>query len=170
MKKMDSLRVAITTAMPDLKAAPKNLRMWVDRGTSQSRQTATLGFGFKYRLNVLLMDLPTTSDIATLATAIYIWARINQPDLLAVGSDGFNFEVDVLDSKTADLLLQLDLAENVSVQAKQGGGFTTTYLDEPVPMFGDDLPFGGLIPAPLLTGVAITDEGTMDRDGILFDD
>ncbi|NBC35551.1 hypothetical protein GTZ99_03160 [Novosphingobium sp. FSY-8] len=150
MNKINALRASLTQAMPELAASPKNLRMWVDRGTVGSRHTATLGFGFKYRLNVLLVDF--ASDIAALVLPIWIWARLHQPDLLEPKTDGLSFDVDFMSATQADILIQMDLTENVTATA-QDGGYRLTYLPEPTPMFADDLPPGGLEAVPLLSAI-----------------
>lgn len=165
MQKIDSLRAALTAALPEYKAAPQKLLLWTDKGTARSRQTKTLGFGFKFRLNVLLLDF--TTDIAALVLAIFVWMRVNQPDLLAPDTDGIEFDVDFLDNRKADLHIKLDLKQNVSVQAKEGGGFVCTYLAEPDPLFLDELPLGVPDPTLPLSAIVIENEGDLLRDGTL---
>lgn len=155
MLKIITLRSAIEQAIPELVATPNLLRIWVDRGSGQSRQTPNLSLAFKFRLNVLLLDF--TADIAVLALAIFRWARVHQPDLLAVGADGFNFEVDFLDENKADLLFQLDLGQSIAVYPTDTG-YTVTYLPEPDPLFADDAAPNPLTTIPTLTNVVV--EGT----------
>lgn len=85
MKKIDSLRDALLAATPELQQQPARLRMWVDRGSVQARQTESLSFAYGFRLNVLIMELAT--DISVLTLAITRWLRVNQPELLAPGTD-----------------------------------------------------------------------------------
>jgi hypothetical protein len=146
MQKIDSLRAAITAALPEYKAAPKKLLLWVDRGTGHSRQTATFGFGFKFRINIMLLDF--SADIGALVFALFMWMRVNQPNLLDPGTDGIEFDVDFLDNAKADLVIKLDLKQNVSVKPNEAkpGTFLLDYLTEPEPMFLDDLPSARPIP------------------------
>jgi phage tail protein X len=50
-----------------------SLRVWIDRGTVQSRQTATFGFAMAFRLNVLLMEM--TTDIAAVGYIVRLAAH-----------------------------------------------------------------------------------------------
>lgn len=155
MLKINLLRAALMEAMPELKAAPKNLIMWVDRGAVQSRDTDDLSFGISFQLNVLLIEF--AGDIAAFALAILIWLRVQQPDRFAMGADAFDFEVDILDNGKVDLQIRLQLRQNVAV-ALTPQGASASYLPEPAPLFADDLPFGGLDAAPLLHSITLNGE------------
>lgn len=152
--KAASLRAALTDALPEFQREPDRLRMWVEDGAAQHRQTATLAFGFRYRLNVLLVECAT--DIALVALPLFRWLRVNQPDLLAPGRDGFTFDADILDNRTADMLIQLELTDNVTVAPREEGGWTLDYLPEPDPMFPDFDGLGDADPIPDLAKVVTT--------------
>lgn len=158
MLKIDTLRAALGGAVPELRTQPARLRLWADRGTAQARQTATLAFAYRFRLNVLIMDLAT--DISVVALAIFIWLRVNQPDLLAPGAEGFSFDVDLLDNGAADVLIQLDLTQNVGVAPQPDGSWRLQDLPEPDPLFDDALGLGGADPIPLLARITL-DDGTI---------
>lgn len=162
MNKINTLRTALQAALPELKADPARLRMWIERGEAQSRQTATRGFAFAYQLNILIIEFAT--DIAVLALALFDWLRVNQPDLLAPGATGFSFDVDILDNETADVLVQLNIAQNISAAPQPDGSTLLTYLDEPDPLFDDFLGAGGADPVPVLTQVNIAGEGVVLPD------
>ncbi|NOW46714.1 hypothetical protein FHW96_002874 [Novosphingobium sp. SG751A] len=155
MLKINLLRAALMQAMPELKASPKSLIMWVDRGKAVSRDTADLSFTFEFQLNVLLIEF--AGDIAAFALAILIWLRTNQPDLFAMGADAFDFETDILDNGKADVQIRLQLRQNVEAVVTPNG-VTATYLPEPDPLFPDDLPLGGLDAMPLLKSITVNDE------------
>jgi len=138
VQKAKSLRAAIEIALPELKREPGRLKVWAEDGVGLSRQTDSLSFGFRYRLTVLVEEL--AADIALLALALFRWLRVNQPDLLAPGAQGFAFDVDFLDNRTADVAIQLALTENVSVSEREEGGWQLDYLAEPDPLFLDDVP------------------------------
>ncbi|WP_333882871.1 phage tail protein [Sphingobium yanoikuyae] len=153
MNKLDSLRTAISQALPELQKSPENLRLWISRGSGRCQATASDAFGFEYEANVLIVEMG--SDFAVLAHAIFRWLRVNQPDLVVPPKEGFTFDVDPLDNGTADVLLQLRLTQNVTVAGKDGGGFDMSYLAEPEPLFADDLGFADVMPVPPFAGIDI---------------
>ena len=151
MNKLHSLRAAIAEALPELKRSPENLRLWISRGSGRCQGTASDAFGLGYEANVLVVEMH--NDFTVLAHAIFRWLRINQPDLVVPPNEGFTFDVDPLDNGTADVLLQIRLTQNVTVSAKEDGGFDMQYLAEPTPLFTDVLGFEGIAPVPPLAGV-----------------
>ena len=153
MKKIDTLRAAIVAATPELAQQPARLRMWVDRGTVEARQTESGSFAYAFRLNVLIMELAT--DVSVISDAIIRWLRVNQPDRLAPGNTAFTFDVDILDNRTVDLLIEVEVTQSVEVAPKEGGGFTLTDIDEPNPLFDDHLGLGGAAPVPALSGIQL---------------
>lgn len=146
MRKLDSLRAAIEAAVPELAREPGNLRIWVDRGAASSPMTASHSLGFTYRANLLIVNMVT--DIAVLALAIFRWMRVNQPNLMAPNTDGFAFDVDVLDNKSVDVQIQIDLTENVKVTPNEDGSSALEYLAEPDPLFDDFADAGATGPSP----------------------
>jgi hypothetical protein len=96
------------------------------------------------------------SDVAVLALALFRWARANQPELLNPGRECFNFDVDILDNATADVLVKIQMVQNVGVTA-QPAGDSLAYLPEPAPLFTDEDGLGGVVPVPNLAGVDIDD-------------
>lgn len=153
MLKAKLLRETLVAALPELRSDPSRLVMWVEKGSGHSRDTASRGFSFQYELNVLIREL--SSDVALVALAVFNWLRVHQPDLLAHKATGFEFDADILDDATADLLLRLRLEDRVSAQPAPGGGYSLDYLPEPDPLFGDDLGLPG--PASPLTGHTLSE-------------
>jgi hypothetical protein len=163
MIKPASLRAALVALQPSLARDPEKLVMWVDQGGIRSNSTESLGFAYRYRLNVLLVDFAGEPSIIMLA--VTNWLRENQPERIVPGQEAFTIEVDLIDSKTVDLQLQIQLDENVLVTCREDGGFDLEHLAEPVPLFDDDLPLiasdGEPAPGtPLLAEIA-------DEDGPL---
>lgn len=151
MLKLDSLRAAITAALPELKRSPENLRIWIESGAGRCQGTSSDAFGFTFQANVLVTEM--ASEIAVLAHAIFRWLRVNQPDLLTPGKVGFDFDADILTNGTADLLLQIQLTQNVTVARKEdGSGYDLAYLAEADPLFTDDLGLDSDAPVTLLKG------------------
>lgn len=157
MKKIDSLRDALLAATPELQQQPARLRMWVDRGSVQARQTESLSFAYGFRLNVLIMELAT--DISVLTLAITRWLRVNQPELLVPGTDAFTFDVDILDNNTVDVLFEIAITQNVAVAPAPGGKFNLVDLPEPDPLFGAE------IQIPALTAILLEGEPLEGLDG-----
>lgn len=153
MKKIDTLRDAIIAATPELAQQPARLRMWVDRGTVEARQTDSGSFAYPFRLNAVIMELAT--DVSVIFDAIIRWLRVNQPDRLAPGKTAFTFDVDILDNRTVDVLIEVELTQCVQVAPNEGGGYTLTDIDEPNPLFGDALGLGGAAPVPPLSGIQL---------------
>ena len=147
MQKPASLRSALAASIPELRNEPERLKIWVEDGKVRARQTGTLGFAFEYPLSILLQEVST--DIAIITLAITRWLRVNQPDLLAAGGDTFDFETEILDNSTADILITLRLCENVAVSENQDGSFAVDYRAEPDPLLGDGLVPGGGAAVPL---------------------
>lgn len=163
MIKPASLRAAIVALLPELQRDPERLLMWVDQGSIVSRSTGTRAFAYRYRLNLILIDF--AGEPSVLMLAVTDWLRVNQPELLTPGKEACTIEVDLIDSKTVDLQLQVQLDEMVSVTRRLDGGFDIQHLPEPDPLFDDDQPLiasdGGPAPGtPPLTEIA-------DEDGPL---
>jgi hypothetical protein len=151
MQKLDSLRAAIAAVLPELQRSPENLRIWIERGAGRCQGTRTDAFGFSFQASVLIVEMQ--SDIRVVAHAVFRWLRVHQPDLLTPGRDGFTFDADILDNGTADLLLQIQLTQNVTVAPRPNGQYDLAYLTEPDPLFHDDDGFAGVVPVPPLAGV-----------------
>ncbi len=119
--------------------------MWIDRGSIRSRQTASLAFQYGYKLNVVVLDWTMSPSIIFML--IVQWVRRNQPDLVASqAAPGFTFEADIIDTRTIDLSIELDLTETVAAVPRDAGGYDLQHHGEPDPMFPDDEP---LAPATL---------------------
>lgn len=155
MNKPKSLRTALMAALPELRNEPDRLKLWIENGAVRARGTASHGFAMQYPLSVLIEQAET--DIAIIALAITRWLRVNQPDLLAPNGDSFQFESDILDLTTADILFTIPLTENIAVTPNQDGSWGVQYLPEPDPLFDDGSAFANLDPIPLLAEVRLTD-------------
>ncbi len=155
MSKAKSLRTALTAAIPELRNEPGRLKLWIENGAVRARGTASHGFALQYPLSVLIEEAKT--DIAIIALAITRWLRVNQPDLLSPNGDSFQFESDILDLTTADILFTINLTENIAVEPQSDGSWQVTYLEEPDALFEDEAGFAGVAPIPPLAEVRLTD-------------
>lgn len=138
MKKPDLLRAALSR-LPELARDPGRLAMWVDKGTIRAPMTCQRGFSWDYELNAIVTDCAT--DPAAIFFIIADWLRIQQPDVLAPGKEGaFTFEADILDDKSFDIHIVLQLTETVRAIPRDDGGVDLQTTAEPDPLFPDDEP------------------------------
>lgn len=136
MQKPDSLRAAITAALPQLARDPQQLLMMTQNGNVRGyNQGAGGDASFEHRYNLHIIMLQFAGDLALLSVTILQWLAVHQPDLVAARNAGsgnaFTFDVDILDNRTVDLEIVLALTENVRAVANAAGGFDMEYLPEP---------------------------------------
>lgn len=131
MKKPQSLRAALTLALPALATDPERLTVFVDQGTVKAIATSSASFTYEYQLNVLLMDFAGDPDKVMIA--LIEWARRHQPDLLAAGNDQdtVSFEVDMLSNDTYDLAIKLSLTESIKVSKGKDGTDVIKHAETP---------------------------------------
>lgn len=134
MNKPDSLRALLRTAVPQLKQDPDKLHIFLDEGNIIATAANTLSFEYQYILNAIVTDYAGHPD--TLMVPILGWLKVNQPDMMLNRDkmrDGFSFEADILNNKTADISIKLRLTERVAVTDDLATGQRTIkHLDEPV--------------------------------------
>lgn len=138
MKKPALLRAAIAALMPELARDPDRLAMWVERGQVRAPGNRQHGFSWEYEL--ILYAENFTRDPAMLFFIVVEWLRTQQPDLLAANAQGFPFEVDVIDDKTADIKITLPLREVITASDQGAGQWELTVCDEQTSLFPDDEP------------------------------
>lgn len=134
--KTQSLRDGISAVFPDLAKGPDRLNMWIDKGTIHATNAAGHGFEWNYTLNIVVEDF--AADPSMMFLVICEWARKNQPDLLQPGKAAFRFESDIIDDKTVDLHIEIDLTERVQITTDAMGNASTQYLGEPDAYLPDD--------------------------------
>lgn len=135
MRKADSLRQWLTAFLPNLKAHPDRLQIYVEGGQIVTRQSRTLSFTYAYTLKVGIWEFAGNAD--TIMVPILAWIEREQPQLLRRSdSQPFTFEAELLDSEASDILISIDLTENVLVLPREdGSGYD---LDHPLePDFSD---------------------------------
>lgn len=131
MRKANDLRKWLTAFLPDLKANPENLRIYLDAGQINARRSRTLSFSYGYSLKVSVFDFAGDPD--TLVVPILAWIEKEQPQLLD-RKDGqpFTFEAEPLDSEKFDIEISIDLTENVLVIPRaDGSGYDVNHPAEP---------------------------------------
>lgn len=133
MQKHDRLREAIVAAFPDLARDPHRLAIFIDKGRIAARAAPARGFEYRYTLSAIFEAFG--GDLDCLMLTITDWLRIWQPDRLlnhTTGNEAFTFEADILDDRTADVHITLQIDEAVDVSADG----VTTHRAEPPLDFG----------------------------------
>lgn len=152
MKKPALLRAALVALLPELARNPDKLAMWVENGRVRATGNAQRGFAWEYPLTVVVEDF--TKPPETLFFIVVDWLRTQQPDLLTPNAEGFAFDVDVIDEKTADVKITLPLGEVVTAIGDGNGGWQLEVQPEPLPLFPDAEPI-----APGLTSIWVRGNG-----------
>ncbi|MFJ2428504.1 phage tail protein [Pseudomonas sp. NPDC087804] len=133
MKKPDSLRAILRSAIPQLKRDPEKLHIFLDEGNIIATAANTLSFEYQYILNAIVTDFEGHPD--TLIVPILDWLRVNQPEMMLNRDkmrDGFTFEAEILNTKTADISIKLRLTERIAVNDDPATGKRIIkHLDEP---------------------------------------
>ncbi|SOZ15583.1 bacteriophage P2 Tail completion protein GPR [Cupriavidus taiwanensis] len=132
MMKPNSLREALTTAVPDLARHPEKLHVFVDEGRLVATGARSLSFEYRYTLTLIVTDFAAGSD--EIMVPVLAWLRVNQPELFfspTQREDGVKFEADILNHTTVDLALKLPLTERVTVRVN-GAGYLVEHHPEPV--------------------------------------
>lgn len=149
MLKPDSLRQALTDGLIDSSGAkllerdPALLAIFIDKGRLAARFGGSIGYEWRYRLQVILQNFPAEL-VDAVALIVTLWIRVNQPELLqnhTAGNEAVTFDADIIDADTIDLALELELNEAVDAKPREGGGFDLIHRAEPnpTPPF-DDVP------------------------------
>lgn len=158
MLKAKLMRDIITEFHPWFKTNPDALEVYVTRGKVIATGTPSMSFMYQYELNVLAMDFP--GDLDRLTIPILSWARQHQPDLLFNPErrrDGIDFDADILNDDTIDVLYVIKATERVIV-AMEDGELVIEHLAEP-PVYPEILKAWDV----LVTGP--TDEFHLQRKG-----
>ena len=118
MLKPDSLRKALTDAVPVLRSNPDMLRLFIDNGKISSTLAASLSFEKQYTLNVVVTDF--TGDFDLLLVPVLAWLREQQPDIMTTDEGrkkGFTWYADINNDSSFDISMSLLLTERTVVKA-----------------------------------------------------
>lgn len=131
MKKATDLRAHLTAWVPDLKANPDKLHVFIEKGAVATKLGKSLGYQYAYTLQLVITDFAETPDV--IIVPLLAWLLANQPDLLqdTVRRDrAIAFEAEIIDHDKIDIAFTLDLTERVLVAAVPTG-YECTHLGEP---------------------------------------
>ena len=132
MKKPDSLRAHILSAVKELQRDPERMLIFTDKGNIRCTGAKGLSFEYVYDLNFILTDY--AGELDPVMIPLLDWVRINQSELLMnleKSKDAFKFETVILNNGTVDLSLTLPLTERVIVKRQDNGTLDITFPQEP---------------------------------------
>ena len=132
MKKPDSLRAHILSAVKELQRDPDRMLIFTDKGNIRCTGAKGLSFEYVYDLNFILTDY--AGELDAVMIPLLDWVRINQSELLMnleKSKDAFKFETVILNNGTVDLSLTLPLTERVIVKRQDNGTLDITFPQEP---------------------------------------
>lgn len=131
MLKPASLRAAVEAALPDLRANPDRLLVFIDQGALRCTAAKSLSFEYSYTLQLVVTDYAQHAD--TIMVPVLAWVASHQPELLSNPDrrDGIRFEADLINHTTMDLAVSIQLTERVVVSTHPDGTHTTQHLPEP---------------------------------------
>lgn len=133
MRKADDLREWLVRTIPDLHTNPDKLKTYLSNGRLDFQRGASLSFGYRYELELVLENF--TASLDNLFVPLIIWLAKNEPALIDQNERGVQWIVDVLDHSRSDIQITLPLREVVIVQdnPEAEGGFIATH--PPAPAF-----------------------------------
>ncbi|WP_231578153.1 phage tail protein, partial [Dickeya chrysanthemi] len=130
MQKPQSLRLALTTALPSLSNV---LQFRIQEGEIAALHEPSLSFEYRYQLLLTLDNFTDNPD--TLFVTLLFWVRQNQPDLLTregIRNKGISFTIDNNSDNTRTLSVRLNLTERNRV-IEQNQTLQVHYEPEPAP-------------------------------------
>jgi len=132
MRKLHSLRKAVTDACPELARDADRLLVFIDEGSVHHRlRVPSLSHELHYQLTLMITDFSADPD--TVLIPILAWLKKNQPDLpQPADGEAFTFTCDVLDNQHVDLLVTVPLTEFANVTDNQDGTVSAEHLPEPI--------------------------------------
>ncbi|HCI5944424.1 MULTISPECIES: phage tail protein [Klebsiella] len=134
MQKPNSLRKALTDAVPALRTNPDMLRIFIDNGNNTATLARSLSFEKRYTLNVVVTDF--TDDIDLLFVPVMAWLRVNQPDIMTTEEGrkkGFVWYADINNDSSLDVSISLLLTERTLVKEADGALHVENIPEPPPP-------------------------------------
>lgn len=134
MQKPNSLRKALTDAVPVLRTNPDMLLVFIDNGNNVATLARSLSFEKRYTLNVVVKDF--IDDIDLLFVPIMAWLRVNQPDIMTTDEGrkkGFIWYADINNDSSLDVSISLLLTERTLVKEVDGALHVENIPEPPPP-------------------------------------
>lgn len=130
MKKHQSLKAHLISAVSELQRDPDRVLVFVDEGAIRCTLANGLSYEYVYTLTLILTDY--AGDLAAVTIPVLDWIRINQSELLAnleKAKNAIKFEAEILSNDKVDLVIQLPITERVIVK-KDSNGLSVDYPEE----------------------------------------
>ena len=134
MQKPNSLRKALTDAVPVLRTNPDMLCLRLDDGNNTATLARSLSFEKRYTLNIVVTDF--TDDIDLLFVPVMAWLRVNQPDIMTTDEGrryGFVWYADINSDSRLDVSISLLLTERTLVKEVDGALHVENIPEPPPP-------------------------------------
>ena len=134
MQKPNSLRKALTDAVPVLRTNPDMLHLRLDDGNNTATLARSLSFEKRYTLNIVVTDF--TGDFDLLIVPVLAWLRENQPDIMTTDEGqkkGFTFYADINNDSSFDISISLMLTERTLVNEVDGAMYVENIPEPPPP-------------------------------------
>ncbi|KWD57241.1 phage tail protein [Burkholderia cepacia] len=131
MNKPDSLRAALTAAIPEFARNPDRLHVFIEHGSIATTAANSLSFEYAYTLDVVVTDYAGHAD--HLIVPVIAWLKVHQPEMLLnreLCRDGFRFQAELLDNGKSDVEILLKLTERVGV-LEMPEGYEIRHFAEP---------------------------------------
>ncbi|MDM1022067.1 phage tail protein [Acinetobacter sp. VNK23] len=131
MKKPQSLKDHLLSAVSELQRNPDRVLVFADEGSIRCTLANGLSFEYVYTLTLILTDY--AGDLAAVSIPTLDWIRFHQPDLLAnleKAKNAIKFEAEILSNDKVDLMIQIPVTERVIVK-QQGTDLSINYPGEP---------------------------------------
>lgn len=132
MKKPNSLREHMITAVKELQRDPERMLIFTEKGNVRCTLSKGLSFEYEYDLNFILTEY--AGELDAVMIPLLDWVRVNQHEDLANldrNKEAFKFETVILDNNTVDLSLTFPVTERVIVKRKDDGTLDVSFPDEP---------------------------------------
>ncbi|MGM3174127.1 phage tail protein [Dickeya lacustris] len=130
MQKPQSLKLALTTALPSLST---QFQFRIQDGEIAALQEPSLSFEYRYQLLLTLNNFADNPD--TLFVTLLLWVRQNQPELLtrdSIRQQGISFTIDHNPDGSSSVSIRLKLTERIRVR-EENQTLNVNFEPEPQP-------------------------------------
>lgn len=129
MNKLHLLRTHLVGAVPSLARDPDRLLTFVEEGSIEFHRGRDLTHEYQYAAQLVLTDF--ADDLDTVMLPLLQWLAEYQPDVAP--NEAVNFEAEILNNRSVDLALRVQLTERVIAKVDCEAG--TIRVDRALPSF-----------------------------------
>lgn len=132
MNKLHLLRTHLVDAVPTLTRDPDRLLTFVEEGSVEFHRGRDLSHEYRYAAQLVLTDF--ADELDTVMLPLLQWLTEYQPDVNP--GEAVNFEAEILNNRSVDLALRVQLTERVIAKVDCEAG--TIRVDRALPRFQID--------------------------------